>query len=223
MIKIVSPSLVDHESALMLLYAPVSARPGLAALLALDKTLSAILRTTREPIIGQMRLTWWYEALVRLDMARPPAEPVLQDLYNLVLPSGVLGAELAAMTDGWEILLEPVLDAAAIERFAVERGGRLFDILGRVLDVADPRIEIAGQGWALADLSQRLTDEASRSVARVRAAELLDRALVGRWPTRARALGALAVSARFDVSAYAPPPGSPKRVGRLLLHRLTGY
>lgn len=213
----------NPERTLASRYAPPAVRDALVALFSLDDTLGAIVRTTREPIVGQMRLTWWYEALGALDTARPPAEPILQALYAAVIPAGVSGAELAAMTDGWEVLLEPVLDAAAIERFAAQRGARLFLAAGRLLAVDDPRIELAGRGWALADLSLRLSDPASRAVARERAVELLDRALAGRWTRQARALGAMAVSARFDVSADMPPPGSPRRVARMLLHRLIGY
>lgn len=213
----------NPERALAFSYAPPAVRAALAALFALDDTLGTIVRTTREPIVGQMRLTWWYEALGALDAAPPPAEPVLQALHAEVISAGVSGVELAAMTDGWEVLLEPVIDAAAIERFAVQRGGRLFVAAGRLLGVDDPRIELAGRGWALADLSLRLSDPVSRAVARERAAELLDRALAGRWTRQARALGAMAVSARFDVSADIPPPGSPRRVARMLLHRLIGY
>ncbi len=213
----------DPTRMLSLTYAPATKRPALTALLALDDTLAAIVRTTREPLVGQMRLTWWYEALGALDTAPPPAEPVLQALFAHVILAGVSGGELAAMTDGWDVLLEPVIDATAIDRFATGRGGRLFASAARLLDVDDPRFALAGRGWALADLSQRLSDASSRDAARAKAADLLDQALQGRWPNRARALGALALSAQFDVARDPPPPGSPKRVGRLLLHRLTGY
>ncbi|KQS51219.1 MULTISPECIES: squalene/phytoene synthase family protein [unclassified Sphingomonas] len=204
-------------------YADSPERPALEALFALDDTLAGILRTTREPLVGQMRLTWWYEALGRLDTAPAPAEPVLTALQACVLPVGVSGAKLAGMIDGWEALLEPVLDAAAVDRFARDRGRRLFELAGSMLSVSDARIGLAGEGWALADLSQRLSDAPSRTLARARAVEALDAALRGHWPVKARALGALALSARFDVSASPAPPGSPKRVGRLAWHRLTGY
>ena len=170
-----------------------------------------------------MRLTWWYEALGRLDGAPAPAEPVLTALQALVLPAGVSGAMLAALTDGWDALLEPALDAAAMDRFARDRGRRLFELAGTLLSVQDPRIGLAGEGWALADLSQRLSDPPGRSLARTRAIEALDAAMRGRWPSGARVLGALALSARFDLSASPTLPGSPKRVGRLAWHRLTGY
>ncbi|MGA1797304.1 squalene/phytoene synthase family protein [Sphingomonas sp. 4RDLI-65] len=211
------------ERRLALRYAPSAAYPALEALFALDDTLAAILRTTREPLVGQMRLTWWYEALGRLDEAPAPAEPVLAALQALVLPGGVTGTMLASLTDGWEALLEPVLGDAAIDTFARDRGGRLFEFAGMLLGVADPRIAMAGKGWALADLSQRLSDADARTSAATRGATLLDDALRGRWPQHARALGAMALAARFDVAVPLTPPGSPKRVGRLLLHRLTGY
>ncbi|WP_306286394.1 hypothetical protein [Sphingomonas sp. Ant20] len=72
-----------------------------------------------------MRLTWWYEALGRLDTAPPPAEPVLQALARHVVPQ-VGSATLATIAEGWEALLETPLDDAAVERFARLRGGQLF-------------------------------------------------------------------------------------------------
>lgn len=211
------------ERGLALRYAPAATYLALDSLLALDDTLAAIVRTTREPLVGQMRLTWWYEALGKLDDAPAPAEPVLAALQRSVLPGGVSGAMLATLTDGWEVLLEPVLDTTAIERFARDRGRRLFELLAILLSVNDARVGKAGEGWALADLSRRLSDAATRNVARSSAIASLDEALRGWWPSRARMLGALALTARFDVAAASPPPGSPKRVGRLAWHRLTGY
>lgn len=218
-----SLSVTRPERALAFSYANKSARPALAALFALDDTLASILRSTREPLIGQMRLTWWYEALGRLDTAPAPAEPVLVALKKEVLSSGVSGEMLARFTDGWDALLEPVLDVRAIERFALDRGRRLFEVAAIILAVSDDRIGRAGEGWALADLAQKLTDSAGRDLARVRSIAALDGALRGRWPSAARALGALAVSARFDMMPEHSAPGSPKRIARLAWHRLTGY
>ena len=219
-VEMISP---NPEQRLALSYAPPETRQALKTLFSLDETLGAIVRTTREPIIGQMRLTWWYEALGRLDTVPAPAEPVLAALQNEVLPFGVSGAMLGKLTDGWEALLEPDLDAGAIERFARDRGRRLFDLAATIVSVTDDRIGLAGEGWALADLAQKLTETAGRELARVRASEALDQALQGRWPSSARALGALAVSARFDMTSGAARSGSPKRVARLAWHRLTGY
>ena len=97
---------VMREQALAVGYTPASARDGFAALLDLDHQLASILQSTTEPMIGQMRLTWWYEALEKLDHEPAPAHPVLQRLADLVLPGGVRGADLAPMIEGWEALLD---------------------------------------------------------------------------------------------------------------------
>ena len=61
---------------------------------------TAIVAAARDSTIGLMRLTWWADALERLDTAPPPAEPVLTGLALHVLPHGVRGRDLAAMVDG---------------------------------------------------------------------------------------------------------------------------
>lgn len=191
----------DAERELVLSYAPVAARAGLAALLALDDRLGGIVATTTEPVIGQMRLTWWFEALERLDTAPPPAEPLLQALAAAVLPAGVRGAELAGMIDGWEPLLtEPAPDSAACAR---ERGGRLFAAAARVLGEADARIEPLGAAWAS-----------------VQQGAAMEHLFARPWPRALRPLGALALLAASDLAGGRP--GSPGRVTRLFWHRLTG-
>uniref|UniRef100_UPI0035CB8D7D squalene/phytoene synthase family protein n=1 Tax=uncultured Sphingomonas sp. TaxID=158754 RepID=UPI0035CB8D7D len=151
---------LEPERDLAIGYAPVAARAALVALFALDDTLAQILRTTRDPLVGQMRLTWWHGALSALDTAAPPAQPVLQALATTVLPHGVTGEHLAGMIDGWEALLEPEpLNDAALSGHARARGGLLFGAASRVLGcaAADP-VAAAGEGWALADLARHVRD-----------------------------------------------------------------
>lgn len=210
---------IEHgpERALILTYAPPARRPALAALLALDDALATLLRTTREPAIGQIRLAWWRERLEGIDAGMVPAEPVLQALSA----SGLKGAVLVPIVDGWEVLIEDQLDRAALARFAEGRG-TLFMAAGG--GEGDPLAE-AGRGWALADLARHLGDAGEAAEARAMASSLLDAATARRWSREGRALGAMAHLARRDLAladGEAPPIGSPRRVGRLLWHRLTG-
>ena len=217
----------DPEFGLAMSYASPSAQPGLLALFALDSALAGILRTTREPMVGQMRLTWWHEALTRLDAAAPPAEPVLQALARHVLPRGVPGARLAGMIDGWEELLEAeTLDDAAIGRHADARGGALFAMAGDILGAreTDPVVP-AGRGWALADLGRHLADAPTADRAIGLATAPLAEACGAHWSRAARPLGALARIARMNIAVPLDKPlpiGAPRRVGRLLFHRLWG-
>ncbi|HEX4693508.1 squalene/phytoene synthase family protein [Sphingomonas sp.] len=218
MVNVAVTSIDDPQLALVLSYAPAPRRAGLRALLALDAALGQVLRTTREPMIGQMRLAWWREALTRLDAAPPPGEPVLQALADDVMPLGVTGAALATMIDGWEPLLGE-LGEAAIADHGRWRGRVLFVQAGRLLDVGDgDPVEMAGEGWALADLATHFSDPALAAKARDVAMPLLAKAAGRRWSRNARALGALAHIARLDLAG----PATPWRVARLGWHRITG-
>ncbi|MBJ6121122.1 squalene/phytoene synthase family protein [Sphingomonas sp. BT553] len=199
-------------------YAPLAARRGLVALFDLDDKLAAIVRAAREPLVGQMRLTWWHEALSTLDRSAPPAEPVLTAVASDILRCGVNGRQLAGMIDGWEILLgDEALTDDDLATYAGERGGRLFAVAAQVCGAAasDPAAS-AGEGWALMDLATHVRDPALAKRARDLADERLASATSVRWSRRGRGLGALALIAR---SGGNPDPGL---LVRLIFHRMTG-
>ena len=217
MVNVTVTAIDDPERALALSYAPRDRRDAVAALFALDAALGQVLRTTREPMVGQMRLAWWREALARLDSAPPPGEPVLQTLARDVLPLGPTGHALATIVDGWEALLGALDERAAVDH-GRSRGGTLFEQAGVVLGAAGDPLAEAGQGWALADLAAHLSDDALAARARAMAAPLLTDATVYRWSRNGRALGALAHIARMNLVG----PATPWRIVRLAWHRLTG-
>ncbi|CAN5347609.1 hypothetical protein BH10PSE14_BH10PSE14_15100 [soil metagenome] len=219
--------MANPESALAIGYAPPPRRAALMALLDLDAALAAVLRTTREPLVGQMRLTWWHDALTRLDSAQPPAEPVLVALGETVLPHGITGARLATMIEAWEELPDADLAGGdAMARFARLRGAGLFGIAGELLGArdSDPLVA-AGVGWALIDLARHLRDHSAADKARQMARDELIVATSARWSRPARALGALAHLALLDTTVPLDQPlpiASPRRVARLAWHRMTG-
>ncbi|MEH3037163.1 MAG: squalene/phytoene synthase family protein [Sphingomonas adhaesiva] len=208
------------ERALAIGYAPADRRAALAALFALDDRLAAILRTTREPLVGQMRLTWWHEALSGLTPGDGPAEPVLSALSRDVVAL-TAAAPLADLVEGWEALLDIPLDRAALARHAEARGAGLFSLAAVVLDRDSEQVRLAGEGWALADLSRHLSDSSLAAEARRTAEEGLARALSPRWPVALRALGAMAHLARLDLRDDRPED-HPARAARILWHRMTG-
>lgn len=213
----VKDDLNSAERQILLGYAPRDARAGLAAILALDDQLATILRTTRDPMVGQMRLTWWHGALTALDTTPPPAEPVLQAIAAHVVPK-VSGKDLARLVEGWEELLDPEpLDVQRLDAFADRRGGGLFSAMAQVTGAAatDP-VDAAGRGWALADLAAHVRDPAAAALASDRAAPLLRRALDTRWSHAGRAIGGMAHLAAM------PDASPPRRTLRILWHRLTG-
>lgn len=214
---------LDSERQLALAYVSTSRRPALETLWRLDVTLGSVLVTGREPMVGQIRLAWWREALEKLDRERPPAEPMLEAVACHLLPAGLTGAELAAMEAGWTVLLSPdLLCAEDLTLHARERGGRLFALSARLLGGDDPSVAAAGEGWSLVDLARRTSQEAEAQAALAAATQRA--AAPARWPAPLRPLGMLAALARRDATRGLPlePQGSPARMLRMLRHRLTG-
>ena len=213
---------LDPDRRLALAYGPARARAALEALWRLDVTLGAVLAGKREPMVARIRLAWWREALERLDTAPPPPEPVLQSVAAHVLPAGIAGASLAAMEEGWSILLaEESLDAEALQAYARLRGGLLFRHSARLLGAAG-EVESAGARWALVDLARHSTNPGEAAAALKAAAGLAPEPA---WPRALRALAMLSLLARRDLER-APSPlerqGSPARMLRLLKYRLSG-
>jgi len=214
---------LDPDRMLALAYVPARRRAAVEALWRLDAALAAVLSTGREPLISRIRLAWWREALEALDQGPPPAEPVLQTVAAHVLPAGLRGTELAKMEAAWEILLSPdPLGEPEIEAYAA-RGALLFRYTARLLGDPAPgaAVEAGGAAWALVDLARR-----SASDADCEAAIAAARALRGsRWPSHLRPLGMLAALARRDIEAGRPrweQQGAPRRMLRMLRHRLSG-
>lgn len=190
--------------------------------------MAAIVASAREPMIGALRLVWWRDALAGLDDANSvvPAEPLLGAIAATLLPTGVTGARLSAIEEGWSALLDaPEPGETELEAHATGRGGPLFALSAALLGAAPEDVARAGEGWALADLGHRLRNTEARRFARMRAAERLDGVDIARWPAMLKPLGLLVVLARQDAALPAERlrrQGAPNRLFRALAYRMTG-
>ena len=147
---------------LALAYAPKGTAQAWLGLLALDARLAGVVRSAREPVLGQLRLAWWRERLA--DQGAPRGEPLL----GLLEPWGDHRAGLVALVDGWEAMLgEAPLDAGALGALV---GGRAEAVAGLARLVGNAALADAAQrlamGWALGDLSTHLRHPDELSAAR---------------------------------------------------------
>jgi len=130
-------------------------------LFALDRRLADCWRLTNEPMIAQIRLAWWRDALAG-DAAS--GEPLLASL--MALPQfETMRPHLIAMADGWEewIVRDVAAEQEALLPFAKGRGAGLFRALSEVAGVrTDDRDAGEGAIWALWDLAGQMRDEAQR-------------------------------------------------------------
>lgn len=204
---------------------PARHRAAIDALFAIDGAMGDVLRTTSDPMIGQIRLAWWRERLEGLDAgAQVPAEPRLAAVERHLLPRGVHGRDLASLENGWVRLLDEFPWDSGTAEAIWFRGRLLFALGAQLLARTDDEIEGAGGLWALVDAARHCSDEGSRDMLMTQA-RTFARALGGvRFPARLRPLSMLAALAARDCHrpGEQEPEGTAARAGRLLRHRLTG-
>lgn len=139
---------------LALSHAPLSQRAPAQALFALDSRLGQFVSQASEPLVAQLRISWWREQLAKPADQRPKGDEVL-DALSLHWPQ--VDASMTAIVDGWERLLaEPPLPEEAADEFVDTRAG-IFDLLGNSQDARG-----AGRAWAAADLISRTSDDGER-------------------------------------------------------------
>jgi phytoene synthase len=214
---------LDADRNLALAYVPTRRRAAVGALWRLDSALGNALAGGREPLIARIKLAWWREALERLDREPAPAEPVLRDSAKHLLAT-IKGEELAAMEAGWAALAgAETLGADDLDAYARGRGGLLFRYTARLLGGESAGLEEAGEAWALVDLARHCATRGDSDIALAAARE---RRLQAFWPARLRPLGMLAMLATRDSEPDRAPweaRGAPRRMWRMLRHRITGY
>jgi 15-cis-phytoene synthase len=217
--------MLGADIGLALTYASVRERAPLAALFAIDRAMGDVVRTTREAMLGPIRLAWWRERLEELDAGiSAPAEPRLVAVERYLLPRGVSGVDLAALESGWLRLFDPFPWGAETGEAIWFRGNLLFGLAAKLLAASDPRIQDAGGLWALTDAARHCSDASSRAMLLDQARTFARRLGGERFPTALRPLSALAAVAIRDCRRGEPfeAEGTPGRAAAMLRHRFTG-
>ena len=190
----------------------------------IDAALGDVVRSTSEPMVGQIRLAWWRERLEELDKGAVPAEPRLQAALDELLPRGVSGHDLAALERGWVSLFDPFPWDIGTAEAIWFRGRLLFALAAELIDRTDDPIEGAGGLWVLVDAARHVSDAESREML-MSQARTFARGLAGaRFSARLRPISMLAQVAMRDVGNWpkVEPEGAPGRAFAMLRHRLTG-
>ncbi len=232
--------------------APVAARQVLFPLYAFNVEVARAPWLTREPMIAEMRLQWWRDALEEIAAG---ATGATVRRHEVVTPlAGVLDAQDAALLDGliaarrWDIYRDPFEDEAHFASYLDRTAGHLMWVGARKLGQADegvvrkaahaqglanwlraiPRLEAAGRVPLLDGRPEAVRDLARDGLARLSEARR-NRARVSRAARPAllplcEAGGVLHHAARRpgDVSAGALEPSALRTSTALILRTLTG-
>ena len=147
------------EQRLAMAYAPARCRASLLGLLALDRRLASIVRSSREPMLAQLRLAWWREQLSQDPAQWPEGEPLLAALRDWRGDRGTL----AGLTAGWEAMTGAApLPVTSFESLAEARAGAFAALAGPHYHAAALRM---ARNWALADIAARLSHPQEREAA----------------------------------------------------------
>jgi len=138
---------------LAIAYAPRGIRPSFALLLQFDARFAGVVGNASEPLIGQMKLAWWRDAIGAGASESPKGEPMLSALSGLDQP--MLTTSAAALVDAWEILVsEQHWSESIVQDFAQARGEAIARAYSALCGRVDFRADAMTQ-WAIADLRLR--------------------------------------------------------------------
>ncbi|WP_285709836.1 hypothetical protein [Erythrobacter oryzae] len=193
-----APDPLPPEAELALAWSAPKVRGALSIALQLDRRLARIVGRTQEPMLGQMRLAWWREALGKPVAERPRGDAVLDGIGQ-----HWQGREafLAQMVDGWEVLVTAEnLGPAEAESFGAGRGAFF---AGLADEATAGRLSAAGRRWALADAAAGVSDP--EECATLVAAGLAVASPAGRIPRALRGLAVLEALALRGLSRGGRP------------------
>lgn len=183
-----APDLLPPEAGLALAWSGPKVRGSLSMALQLDRRLARIVARTTEPMLGQMRLAWWRDALGRPVLERPRGDAVLD---GLGVHWAGREAALIRLVNAWEVLVTADrLGPGEIESFAAGRGAFFAEFAAQdAPDDLSAHLVAAGQCWALADAASCVSDEHERAALVAAGLAVMRRA--GRLPRELRGLAVL--------------------------------
>jgi phytoene/squalene synthetase len=159
----------DYDRYIAALFAPAERREALFALIAFNHELARIADVVSEPMLGEIRLQWWREAIEAIYAGTPVrkhevTQPLAQAIAQFTIPRAPL--DLMIDTRAFDLAGEPPSDMAALEAYAEGTAGALNEammaVLGSRKAEALAAARHAGTAWALIGLMRAAPMHAAR-------------------------------------------------------------
>ncbi|WP_417448884.1 phytoene/squalene synthase family protein [Kordiimonas sp.] len=152
----------DLERYYITLFAPSWAQPQLWALFAFNQEVAKTRENVSEPMIGEIRLQWWREALEGISNGKPREHPVVQALSGVTAFTRIRPM-LDEIIDGREqdLSTEVATDFKSLAAYADKVGGALCVAAAYILDGGIPASDISaaratGRVWAMIGILRAL-------------------------------------------------------------------
>lgn len=141
----------DPDRYLTVLYAPEEKRQALCALYAFNYEISRIRETVSEPMLGEIRLQWWREALDDIFKGSPRSHEIMPMLTEAILNHNLSRDRLMDMIEGrgQDLYEDSPKDEAALAEYVRKTSGNLTCLAAHILGQqdADDLAENLGMAW----------------------------------------------------------------------------
>ena len=155
----------DYDRYFASIFAPRDVRSDLMALYALNLEIASLHELVSEPILGDMRLEWWRDAVVAIYEGRTIQHAVAAELGQVVrrhdLPQEEMEGLIAARSRDFDE--SPMETVAEVEDYAHGTSGALAGLAYRICRGGAPPTAIreAGTAWGLAGLLRAASFQAA--------------------------------------------------------------
>ncbi len=196
----------DRDRWLSALFAPQTARPHLHALAAFNYEVGRLREIVREPLAGELRLTWWRDALTRGEPSgHPVATALLATIAKFNLPIALFENHIAARQ--FDLYDDPMPNLNDLEGYCGETASSLFQLAALILaDGADVGAADAsghaGVAYAITGLLRALPLTSARGQVYL-PRDVLERHGISPEDVRARRSGAGMAAATRELCAVA--------------------
>lgn len=147
----------EPDRYLAALLAPKAVRGDLAALAAFSAELDRIVQTVSEPIVGEIRLQWWRDAVETIARGEGAGHPLADALGDAMVRHHLPTALIQILIDARSVELgvDPAAAADALDAHLQATEGTLFRLALRVLGIAegpdlDATITAAARAYGIA-------------------------------------------------------------------------
>jgi 15-cis-phytoene synthase len=206
-----------------LAYAPLKSREVIETLFDLDDVMIRLIRGTREPLLGQIKIQWWVDQfkLLKSGIAAAP-HPLLQRFSACDLSERTL-EKLIIYCENWNLFISPppYTHEELLEFSGVRTS--LIDITNEVVGVKeahehDMRFKI----WCLLDVAKSLGLNTIEEQCQTLAHQIQNEQRKTNFNSALRSFSILGSFAEYDLKnpTKIPRHGSPKRMWQALSHVL---
>ena len=125
----------DPDRYFSTLFAPPNIRSGLWTLYAFNAEIASIRESVSEPMIGQIKLQWWRDAILNINISGNKTHYLQLTILDLINKFNLPISELISLIDVRESDLEesPPADLEALYTYAENTAGKLAELVFRIL------------------------------------------------------------------------------------------